>query len=62
MNMQKEFVKILNKSLGEYHDLYVQNETLLLADVFINFQNMRTRSSKSFFSPKISKASSFKNK
>ena len=40
MNMQEEFVKILSKSLGEYHDLYVQIETLLLADVFINFQNM----------------------
>ena len=28
------------KSLGEYHDLYVQSDTLLLADVFGNFQNM----------------------
>ena len=31
---QKEFVKI-----GEYHDLYVQSDTLLLADVIKNFQN-----------------------
>ena len=28
------------KILGEYHDLYVQSNTLLLADVFANFQNM----------------------
>ena len=28
------------KSLGEYHDLYVQSNTLLLADVFENFKNM----------------------
>ena len=26
--------------MGEYHDLYVQSNTLLLADVFKNFQNM----------------------
>ena len=38
--MQKEYLKKFNnKNLGDYHDFYVQSNTLFLADVFENFRN-----------------------
>ena len=37
---KRVFKSLNNKNLDDYHDLYVQSETLLLADVFENFRNM----------------------
>ena len=37
---QKVWDVFETKNLGEYHDLYVQSGTLLLADVYENFRNM----------------------
>ena len=37
---KKVFEYLINKTLGDYHDLYVQSDTLLLADVFENYRNM----------------------
>ena len=31
------------RNSGKYHDLYVQSDTLLLADLFENFRNMRLK-------------------
>ena len=42
MHAQKVFEEFKLKNLGEYHDLYVQSDTLLLADVFENFRNKCT--------------------
>ena len=37
MRVFKEFEM---NNLGDYHDLYVQSDMLLLADIFENFRNM----------------------
>ena len=37
--LEKNLQRFWNKKIGEYHDLYVQNDILLLADVFDNFRN-----------------------
>ena len=36
---KRVFKNLNNKNLDDYHDLYVQNDTLLLADVFENFRS-----------------------
>ena len=38
-NANKVFKELKLKNLGEYHDLYLQSDTLLLVDVFENFRN-----------------------
>ena len=37
---KRVFKNLNNKNIGDYHDLYVQGETLLLADVFEAFRVM----------------------
>ena len=39
LHVQKVWDVFEIKNLGEYHDLYVQSDTLLLADVFEKFRN-----------------------
>ena len=36
---KRVFKNLNNKNLGDYHDLYVQGDTLLLADVFENLRS-----------------------
>ena len=44
ITMQKWVCKDFKlKNLGKYHDLFVQTDTLLLADLFNNFWNMCLR-------------------
>ena len=37
---KRVFKNLSNKNLGDYHDLYVQRDILLQADVFENIRNM----------------------
>ena len=39
IHAQKVFEKFNIKNVGEYHDLYVQSDTLLLTDLFENFRD-----------------------
>ena len=40
---QKVFEELNLKNLGDYHDLYIQCDTLLLADIFENFRDKCTK-------------------
>ena len=37
---KRVFKNLSNENIGDYHDLYVQSDTLLVADVFENLRNM----------------------
>ena len=41
VHAQKVFQKLKLKNLGDYHDFYVQSDTLLLSDVFENFSALK---------------------
>ena len=43
IHAKRVFKGLNNKNLGDYHDLYVQSDTLSLADLFENFRNMCTK-------------------
>ena len=36
---KRAYKEFKSKNIGDYHDLYVQSDTLLLADIFENFRN-----------------------
>ena len=40
MHAQKVWDVFEINNIGDYHDLYVQSDTLLLANVYENFRNM----------------------
>ena len=40
MHAKRDCENFETKNLSEYHDLYLESDTLLLADVFKNFRNM----------------------
>ena len=40
MHAKRVYKDFKTKNLGNYHDLYVQSDTLLLAGVFNNFRKM----------------------
>ena len=39
IHAKRVFKHFYNENLGDYHDLYVQSDTLLLSDLFGNFRN-----------------------
>ena len=41
-HVKRVFKNLDNKNLGDYDELYVQSDTLLLADVFENLRNKCT--------------------
>ena len=38
-HVKRVFTNFNNKDIGDYHNLHVQSDTTLLADVFENFRN-----------------------